>query len=138
MNGFIYGYPELPRAVEIIVGLSEEEFQVIREAVASPEGYEPQLNRCEEIAKRLKAKIAARDVFPRGIAGSGLLRGGHPPHCWAATAPGSLVVVPMGLWPRPPLDSADRRHSGLRRSGGQCPPRPWAERLHGAVVEHSG
>ena len=63
MNGFIYGYPELPRAVEIIVGLSEEQFQVIREAVASPEGYEPQLNRCEEIAKRLKAKITARDVF---------------------------------------------------------------------------
>lgn len=62
-EGFVYGLSRLPWALEKIAGLDERQFQVLRDAVTGPAGFDRKLVRCEVLADQLKADLKPSDVF---------------------------------------------------------------------------
>ena len=46
MDDLIVPYPPLPRALELIAGFSDKQFQILKEAVTGPEAFDRTLARC--------------------------------------------------------------------------------------------
>lgn len=64
IRGFTYGWAgPSPQALEQMAQLSEAQFNVLREAVTGPEGFDLSLGRCEALATQLKSDLKTRDVF---------------------------------------------------------------------------
>jgi hypothetical protein len=55
-------YPALPQSLEHLARLSKEQFDILREAVAEPEGFEAGFARCKKIARSL-GDVTAHDVY---------------------------------------------------------------------------
>ena len=63
MEDIYSGFSELPQALEAIVGLSKDQFELLRETITGPTGYDQSLQRCEELARKLNSNLHASDVW---------------------------------------------------------------------------